>query len=157
MTTFAGAPDQSGTADGAAANARFNRPSGLAVDANGNLFVSDSGSLTIRRITPTGQVSTVAGTPNTLGSVDGVGATVQFRSPRKLAFEPIGNLLIGDGSTLRRMTPASAVTTVMGVDGESAVRLGASPRLNRIDGLAVRPNGQVVLTSEAAVLEATIP
>jgi sugar lactone lactonase YvrE len=157
VTTIAGAVDQIGSADGVAADARFNGPVGLAVDASGNVFVSDSGNLTIRRITPAGQVSTVAGTPNTIGSVDGVGAAVRWRSPRKLAFEPSGNLLIGDGSTLRRMTPANAVTTVMGVDGQSAVRLGASPRLNVIGGLAVRPNGRVVLTSEAAVLEAVLP
>ena len=157
VTTIAGAVDQSGSADGVAASARFNRPTGLAVDASGNVFVSDSGNLTIRRITSAGQVSTVAGTPNTIGSVDGVGAAVRFRSPRKLAFEPSGNLLIGDGGTLRRMTPANAVTTVMGVDGQSAVRLGTSPRLNSIGGLAVRPTGRVVLTTEAAVLEAVLP
>lgn len=155
VATFAGAPDQSGTTDGPAADARFLGASGLPVDSGGNLFVA--GNLTIRRITPAGRVSTVAGTPNVLSSVDGTGAAVQFRQPRKLAFEPSGNLLISEGSTLRRMTPANVVTTVMGVDGERAVRLGASPRVNSVGGMAVRPDGRIVLMSEAAVLEATVP
>ncbi len=131
------------------------RASGLAVDGGGNVFVASN--LTIRRIRTTGQVSTVAGTPNVLGSVDGTGAAARFREPRKLAVEPSGNLLISDGTTLRRMTPANVVTTVMGVDGDRAVRLGASPRLNSLGGMAVRPNGRIVLFSEAAVLDATVP
>jgi sugar lactone lactonase YvrE len=156
VSTYAGAQGQAGSADGAAANARFNGPGAMAADAGGDLFVSD-GFVTIRRITPAGQVTTVAGSPNVVGSVDGIGTAVRFRSLSKLAFEPSGNLLIGDSSTLRRMTPAYAVTTVMGVDGESSVRLGNLPRLNFIRGLAVRPNGRAVLTSEAAVLEAVLP
>ena len=155
VTTHAGALDQPGTADGLAADARFLGAGGLAFDGGGNLFIASN--LTIRRITPAGQVSTVAGTPNVLGSVDGTGAAARFREPRKLAFEPSGNLLISDGSTLRRLTPANVVTTVMGVDGDRAVRLGASPRLNYVAGLAVRPSGRIVLMSEAAVLEGTIP
>jgi sugar lactone lactonase YvrE len=155
VTTYAGAPDQPGTADGAAADARFLGAGGLAVDGGGNLFVASN--LTIRRITPAGQVSTVAGTPNVVGSVDGTGAAARFREPRKLAVEPSGNLLISDGTTLRRMAPANVVTTVMGIDGDRGVRLGASPRLNSVGGMAVRPNGQVVLFSEAAVLQATVP
>ena len=157
VTTYAGAQDQPGSADGAASTAaRFSSPSGLAFDAAGNLFVANSGNLTIRRITTPGVVSTLAG-GTAPGSVDGTGLAVRFRSLSRLAFDGNGNLLIGDGSTLRRMTPAAVVSTVMGVDGESSVRLGASPRLNTVNGLAVRPNGQVVLTSEAAVLEATLP
>jgi hypothetical protein len=156
VITYAGAQDQAGVSDGAATAARFNSPSGLAVDGSGNLLVADSGSLTIRRITIAGFVSTLAG-GTAPGSVDGTGLAARFRSLGRLALDGNGNLLIGDGSTLRRMNAANVVTTVMGVDAENSVRLGASPRLNAINGLAVRPDGKLVLTSEAAVLEATIP
>ncbi|MBA4176172.1 MAG: hypothetical protein C0505_06385 [Leptothrix sp. (in: Bacteria)] len=156
VSTYAGARDQAGASDGAATVARFNSPSGLAVDGAGNLLVADSGSLTIRRITNAGVVSTLAG-GTAPGSVDGTGLAARFRSLGRLALDGNGNLLIGDGSTLRRMTTANVVTTVMGVDGESSVRLGTSPRLNAINGLAVRPDGRVVLSSEAAVLEAELP
>jgi sugar lactone lactonase YvrE len=156
VSTYAGARDQAGATDGAAAAARVNTPSGLAVDAAGNLLIADSGNLTIRRISTAGIVSTLAG-GTAPGSVDGPGLAASFRSPGRLAVDGNGSLLIGDGSTLRRMTTTNVVTTVLGVDGESSVRLGTSPRLNAINGLAVRPDGRAVLASEAAVLEATLP
>lgn len=156
VSTFAGARDQAGLSDGLATVARLNTPSGLAVDGAGNLLVADSGNLAIRRITSAGVVSTLAG-GTAPGSTDGTGLAARFRSLDRLAFDGSGNLLIGDGSTLRRMTTANVVTTVMGVDGENSVRLGTSPRLSAINGLAVRPDGRVVLTSEAAVLEAELP
>ena len=161
VSTWAGVPGDffagNGSTDGPRLTARFASPGALAFDRSDNLFVAD-GNRTIRRITPAGDVSTVAGVAGVQPSTtDGTGAAVRFTEMGPLAFDNSGNLLIADLGTLRRMTPAGAVTTVMGVPGQAAVRLGNQPRLNRIGGLAVRPNGLVVLTSEAAVLEATLP
>lgn len=161
VSTWAGVPGDFGAGDGDTdgdrLSARFRGPKGLAFDSSGNLFVADSGNFAIRRIAPAGDVTTVAGTAQAFGSTDGSGAAARFRELETLAFDNSGNLLISDFGTLRRMTPAGAVTTVMGLPSLLGVKLGSQPQLNRIGGLAVRPNGRVVLTSEAAVLEATLP
>ena len=158
VTTIAGARDQSGTSDGAAALARFNSPAGMAVDANDNLFVGDSGNRTIRKVTPQGVVSTPAGTPGVSGSADGNGAAASFRGTGALAFDRNGRLLIADGCALRRMEPVNfAVSTVLGVDGQCGVVLGNSPRINGASGIAVRSDGRLVLMSDFAVLEAVAP
>jgi hypothetical protein len=100
----------------------------------------------------------VAGTAQAIGTTDGTGAAARFTELGGLAIGNGDNLMIADFGTLRRMTPAGAVTTAMGLPGLPGVRLGSlQPQLNRIGGMAVRPDGRVVLTSEAAVLEATLP
>ena len=104
VSTYAGGIDQGGSNDGNLTSARFNSPWGLAFDATGNLWVADAGNLTIRRITPAGAVATVAGTANVLGNSDGTGPAASFRSLQQLAVEPGGSVLVGDGSTLRRVT-----------------------------------------------------
>jgi len=162
VTTWAGMPGDFGAGDGEAdgdrLSARFRSPKGLAFDSNGNLFVADFGNRTIRRISPAGVVSTVAGTAQAIGTTDGTGAAARFMELGGLAIGSGDNLLIADFGTLRRMTPAGVVTTAMGLPGLPGVRLGSQqPQLNRIGGIAVRPDGRVVLTSEAAVLEATLP
>ncbi len=60
-----------GTDDGMGAAARFSNPVGVAVDAAGNVYVGDSGNHTIRKITPAGIVTTLAGSPGKSGSTDG--------------------------------------------------------------------------------------
>ena len=158
VTTIAGARDQSGTDDGASALARFNYPTRMAVDANDNLYVGDSGNLTIRKVTPQGVVSTPAGTAGVSGSADGNGPAASFRGTGALAFDRNGRLLIADGCALRRMEPVNfAVSTVLGVDGQCGVVLGNSPRINGASGIAVRSDGRLVLMSDFAVLEAVVP
>jgi hypothetical protein len=78
----------SGFADGPAASAQFNSPSGLTHDGAGNLYVADTGNHVIRRIAADGTVSTIAGSPGTSGSTDGTGAAALFDSPWGLALAP---------------------------------------------------------------------
>ena len=86
VSTVAGSPKQFMVVDGVGAQARFWYPVGLALDGAGNLFVSDSGGGTIRRLVlATGEVTTIAGTAGTVGSVDGTGSAARFSSPDQLA------------------------------------------------------------------------
>src|SRR5438876_945838 len=71
FTNFAGLPGVGGTNDGTGSAARFGAPSAIAVDKAGNLFVADTSSQTIRKITPAGVVTTMAGSPGQRGSTDG--------------------------------------------------------------------------------------
>lgn len=106
VTTFAGAAGQSGSADGTGADARFHNPDGIIADVSGNLYVSDYGSHIIRKITPAGVVTTIAGTADQTGSVDGTGAAARFNWPAGIAIGLSGNLYITDleNQTIRKIT-----------------------------------------------------
>ena len=81
-----------GSADGMGASARFNYPQGIAADTAGNIYVADSQNSTIRKITPSGLVSTIAGLAGSRGATDGDGASARFASPRGVAADALGNL-----------------------------------------------------------------
>jgi sugar lactone lactonase YvrE len=108
-----------GYADGPAAEARFHDPMGLALDAQGNLYVSDWVNHRIRMIAPDGRVSTVAGggEPGPYGGLaDGPAADARFFGPEGLAVDAQGNLLVADtlNNRIRRISPDGVVTTVAG-------------------------------------------
>jgi sugar lactone lactonase YvrE len=119
VSTLAGTPERRGSMDGVGAAARFSDPTALAVDAAGNVYVADSANGTIRRITPSGLVTTLAGQAGSYGSSDGVGPNARFQSPHGVAVDPAGNLYVSDTAshTIRRVTPAGVVTTLAGVAG----------------------------------------
>ncbi|MEI9963007.1 MAG: hypothetical protein WDM76_18385 [Limisphaerales bacterium] len=81
VTTVAGQTTNSGSLNGVGINAKFNFPSGVAVDANGNLYVADAFNHTIRKITPPGVVSTFAGSPGVSGTNNGTGSAARFYDP----------------------------------------------------------------------------
>jgi sugar lactone lactonase YvrE len=115
-TVFAGSMGQSGSADGAGGAARFNGPRGVAVDGAGNVYVADTGNSLIRRITPAGVVTTLAGEAGEAGYVDGVGGAAQFEFPQGVAVDGAGNVYVADtgNSLVRRITSAGVVTRVAG-------------------------------------------
>ncbi|MGZ5201390.1 MAG: NHL repeat-containing protein [Telluria sp.] len=146
VTTLAGAAGQPGSADGSGAAARFNGPNGLALDRDGNLYVVDSWNCTIRKITPAGQVSTVAGTAGAWGYADGNGAAAQFNGPTAIAIDAAGMLYVTDGSnTIRKITPAGDVMTLAGAawQGGEADGAGSSARFNGPSGVAIDAAGNV--------------
>jgi sugar lactone lactonase YvrE len=96
VSTLAGLAGSAGNNDGTGTAARFNTLQGIAVTASGTVFVSDNASHTIRKITPAGEVTTVAGVPLRVGSEDGVGADAHFSHPRGLAIDSAGNLFVAD-------------------------------------------------------------
>lgn len=114
VSTLAGVPGASGSQDGAAAQARFRSPEGVAVDGAGNVLVADTGNRTIRLVSTSGQVTTLAGVVLSKGGEDGTGPAARFTSPAGIALEPSGHFLIADSRSVRRMTPAGDVTTVAG-------------------------------------------
>ena len=112
MTTLAGLAGQSGSADGVGSNARFNFPAGIAVDNNGNLFVSDSGNNTIRSITSAGVVTTIGGVAGQSGSIDGIANLARFNNPTGIAVDVSGNIYVAEynNSTVRTITSVIAPT-----------------------------------------------
>ena len=147
LAVFAGVPSGVGTADGTGAAARFNGPSSVAVDGAGNVFVADSRNNTIRKITPTGVVTTLAGTAGLSGSADGTGAAARFNGPSGVAVDGAGNVFVADSKnkTIRKITPGGVVTTLAGTAGlsGSADGTGAAARFNSPAGLAVDGAGNV--------------
>jgi hypothetical protein len=106
FTLFAGQYLVNGSADGPGSQALFYNPGGLATDAAGDLFVADSNNGTIREISPTGVVTTVAGMAGSFGLVDGSGGQARFNGPQAVAVDPYGNVFILDGQSVRRGIPS---------------------------------------------------
>lgn len=113
VTTIAGTGHQ-GHQDGPALSASFSKPHALAVDASGVIFIADSFNGLIRKITPDGQVSTLAGNISSNQPVDGTGTAATFGRPMGIALDASGNLFVADqgGSRIRKVTQAGVVTTV---------------------------------------------
>lgn len=149
VTTLAGQAGSAGDTDGTGAAARFHSPSAVVIDGTGNLFVADTLNHTIRRITPAGEVTTLAGLAGTAGSTDGTGAAARFDAPQALALNPAGSVLhIADtgNHTIRRLTIATgAVTTFAGSPGTagSTNATGAAARFNAPTGLAADAQGRL--------------
>jgi sugar lactone lactonase YvrE len=112
VTTLAGSnSDVSGFVDGQGTDARFNRPSGLAVDSNDNIYVADGNNSAIRKITPGGYVTTITG--GTGGYVDGDLASAQFSSVYDISVLSNGDILVSDETKVRKITfttPTYALT-----------------------------------------------
>src|SRR5439155_11820197 len=147
VTTLAGSAGQSGAADGAGSAARFYYPEGVAVDGAGNVYVADWGNYTIRKITPAGAVTTMAGTAGQIGAANGTGNAARFNSPFGVAVDGASNVYVADtyNNTIRKITPAGAVTTLTGSAGEfgSGDGIGRGARFNDPIGVAVDSAGNV--------------
>ena len=119
VSTLAGLAGSSGSADGAGSAAQFNMPVGIAVDTNGFVYVGEYGNSTIRKITPGGVVSTLAGLAGNTGSADGTGSAARFKNPNGVAVDNSGNVYVADygNYTIRKITPGGAVSTLAGSAG----------------------------------------
>src|SRR5712675_1171564 len=95
FTTLAGQASI-GSADGTGSAARFSQPSGVATDSSGNVYVADSYNHTIRKITPAGVVTTLAGLAGITGSADGTGSAARFSHPWGMATDSSGNVYVAD-------------------------------------------------------------
>ncbi len=126
-----------------ATQARFNQPMGLAVDAAGNLYAADTLNYTIRKVTPDGVVTTLAGSAGVSGTSDGIGAAARFSALKGIAVDGAGNIYAVDNGTVRKISPAGAVTTLAGAPGEQGNTDGAggTARFNHPWGIASAPDG----------------
>ena len=129
VTTLAGSGAQ-GSIDGNGTAASFNNPQGLAVDSTGNVYVADTGNHRIRKITPAGLVTTLAG--STSGSIDGTGIAAKFNSPNGLAVDSIGNVYVADtnNSRIRKITPAGVVSILAGSTPGSTDATGTAAKFS---------------------------
>jgi len=172
-TTFAGSVGAVGSGDGAGSGARFNAPTRIAADADGNLYVTDTGNSTIRKISAAGAVTTLAGAAGACGSLDGDARNARFCAPQGIAIDRQGILYVADtlNHTIRRIDRANVVTTIAGVagscgstDGRASAARFCEPRDIAVDSAGylyvadtanstireIAPNGEVRTIAGAA-------
>ena len=146
-SNFVGQAGTSGSENGAGSVARFNYPYSVAVDGNGNTFVADNQNYIIRKITPSGVVTTFAGTAGLAGHADGTGGAARFYRPAGIAAGPTGNVYVCDNDSLiRKITAAGVVTTLAGATSPGvADGTGSAARFDFTfgGGLAVDATGIV--------------
>jgi streptogramin lyase len=149
VTTLAGSAGKTGALDGSGGSggsATFEYPYGVTVDSAGNVYVADSLNDDIRKITPAGVVSTLAGT-GTNGSADGKGTAASFFNPYGIAVDPTGILYVADtyNYTIRKVTPDGTVSTLAGTAGikGSTDATGAAARFGALWGIAIDSTGNL--------------
>lgn len=138
VTTFAGLAGNPGSSDGSGSAARFNLPTGLAVNASGDVFVTDRGNATVRRITPAGTVTTLAGSAGEHAYVDGQGPAARFITPQGIVADSLGNLFVTDANApaIRKITPAGMVSTFAGGGYGDSDGIGLAAKFSGIAGIA---------------------
>lgn len=158
ITTLAGAAGVRGSADGTGSAARFFSPRGAATDSAGNVYVSDTGNHTVRKIDPAGAVTTLAGVAPVVGSADGIGAAASFDTPSGIAIDNAGNLYVADmNNTVRKITPAAAVTTLAGTADllASTDGIGAAAGFSSPSGVATDGAGNVYVAESHTIRKIT--
>jgi sugar lactone lactonase YvrE len=146
LSLVAGSAMDAGSLDGAGAAARFNRPAGIALDANGNLYLADQGNCSIRKIAPGGTVSTLAGSPQRCASVDGSGSAAGFFYLTALAAAADGRVFATDGLKIREISPAGAVRTVSTLETATVIDSADIPYFYG-GGIAVDAAGNLIVAN----------
>jgi sugar lactone lactonase YvrE len=146
VSTLAGS-GIAGFADGAGAAAEFNGPRGVAVDGEGSFIIADSGNHRVRKITPEGTVSTLAGS-GSAGFADGAGAAAQFNYPYGVAVDGEGSIIITDqeNQRVRKLTRDGTVSTLAGSGiAGFADGAGAAAQFTNLSGVAVDGEGSIII------------
>ncbi len=167
VTTLAGKSGTSGYADGTGTAALFNQPQGLGIDSTGNLFVADWVNHTIRKVTPSGVVTTIAGGRGVKGALDGRADLARFDTPTDVAVDATGNLFVTDSgnNAIRKISPTGIVSTVAGIIPTANVpdtsgrvdAIGPAARLAQPRGLAIDQAGRVVFSQSPSLIRQGVP
>jgi D-alanyl-D-alanine dipeptidase len=142
VSTLAGS-GVAGFADGHGVAAQFDHPGGVVADGQGNIYVADSWNQRIRKMTPSGDVTTVAG--STMGFADGPGISAQFEYPNGMASDLQGNIYVADAinNRIRKITPAGIVSTLAGSTSGFADGSGTAAHFYDPQGVATDVQGNV--------------
>jgi gliding motility-associated-like protein len=148
VTTFAG-NGRPISADGTGTLAGFNAPSGIVADAAGNLYVTDYNSGLIRKITPAGVVTTIAGNGG-FTETDGIGTAASFLSPAGITIDSQGNLYVADqgSSRIRKIATDGLVTTIAGNNAGYADGKGAAGLFNGPAGITIDAVGNLYVADD---------
>jgi len=141
ITTLAGQfANGNGFQDGTALNATFYKPYGIAVDTSGNCYVADSNNYCVRKISPNGTTTTIAGTPGAAGNVNGPGSVAQFGKLAGIAIDSSGNLFVSDltYNTIRKLSLNAGTYTV-------STLVTQSQGLNQPIGIVVDSSGNLFI------------
>jgi len=148
--TISGLAGSPGSADGVGAAAKFMGPRAVATDAEGNVYVADTGNHTIRKISTSGQVTTIAGAAGQAGTADGQGAVARFRGPWALAVGTDGVVYVADteNHAIRKISTSGEVTILAGSPGVGGSQdgTGTGARFYRPMGIAVDASGTVYVS-----------
>src|SRR5437667_763653 len=159
LTILAGALGGPGNIDGQGSAARFYYPQDVAMDNAGNFYVADDYNRTVRRISASAAVTTLAGTPGQYGTADGTGAAAEFANPVSLTVDQTGIIYLVDAgvNTIRRITQNGVVTTLAGTPntGGTADGTGASARFSNPIGIRVTPSGGLYLADNNRIRSIT--
>ncbi len=144
VTTIAG--NGSGFQDGQGTNAQFNAPRGITIDTTGNLYVGDFFNHKIRKITPNGQVTTIAG--STKGFADGIGSLAKFDFPEDVAIDAAGNLYITDvfNNKIRKISSTGQVSTIAGSTEGFTDGQGVNAKFSAPVGITIDNAGNLYIT-----------
>ncbi len=149
-TVWAGTTGTTGAADGMGVSATFNNPTALAIDASGNVYVADTANSTIRRISSSGAVTTLAGVAGEPGATDGVSSAAHFNYPQGVAVDSSGNVYIADSgnATIRAISPSGNVTTIAGLAGTTGTSdgTGSSARFENPTAIVINSKGTLCVT-----------
>ena len=157
VTTFVGG--SGGYQDGTGTNAQFNSPYFTALDSSGNMYVSDTGNHRIRKVTPEGVVTTLAGN-GSQGSTDGTGTNASFKFPHGIVADSAGNVYVADtyNYRIRKITPSGVVTTLAGNSSQGTTNgTGTNANFTWLIGITIDSSGNLYVVDQTPNIRKITP